>query len=63
MDTLALLSHGAPTAVIAYRSHVPVTAQRFLSDASHLAQRLPPGRHVAQNPSQSLSSGAWSYAA
>ena len=33
MDTIALLSHGAPTAVIAYRAGVPVTAQHFLSDA------------------------------
>jgi acyl-coenzyme A synthetase/AMP-(fatty) acid ligase len=46
MDTIALLSHSAPSAVIAYRDHVPVTAQRFLSDARHLAQRLPPGVHV-----------------
>jgi acyl-coenzyme A synthetase/AMP-(fatty) acid ligase len=46
MDTIALLSHDAPTAVIAYRGGVPVTAQRFLSDAAHLAQRLPAGNHV-----------------
>jgi acyl-coenzyme A synthetase/AMP-(fatty) acid ligase len=35
-----------PAAVIAYRAGVPVTAQRFLSDARHLAQGLPAGRHV-----------------
>ena len=46
MDTIALLSHSAPSAVIAYRDHVPVTAQHFLSDANHLAKRLPPGVHV-----------------
>ena len=46
MDATALLSHGTPGAVIAYRGGVPVTAQRFLSDAAHLAQRLPGGRHV-----------------
>ena len=46
MDTIPLLSHSAPTAVIAYRAHVPVTAQRFLSDAAHLARGLPPGAHV-----------------
>jgi len=46
VDTIALLSHGTPTAVIAYRAGVPVTAQRFLSDARHLAQGLPAGRHV-----------------
>jgi acyl-coenzyme A synthetase/AMP-(fatty) acid ligase len=46
LDTIALLSHGTPTAVIAYRAGVPVTAQRFLSDAHHLAQGLPAGKHV-----------------
>ncbi|MGB6309608.1 MAG: AMP-binding protein [Steroidobacteraceae bacterium] len=46
MDTIALLSHRTPTAVIAYRAGVPVTAQRFLSDAAHLAQSLPSARHV-----------------
>jgi acyl-coenzyme A synthetase/AMP-(fatty) acid ligase len=46
METIALLSHSAPTAVIAYRSGVPVTAQRFLSDAAHLARRLPASSHV-----------------
>ncbi len=46
MDTIALLSHSTPTAVIAYRGGVPVAAQRFLSDAAHLAERLPAGQHV-----------------
>src|SRR5258708_26226449 len=46
MDTIALLSHSTPSAVSAYESQVPVTAQRFLSDAKHLAQRLPAGEHV-----------------
>src|SRR5271156_5258480 len=46
MDTIALLSHSTPTAVIAYRGGIPVTAQRFLSDAAHLAQSLPAGNHV-----------------
>jgi len=46
METIALLSHSAPTAVIAYRAGVPITAQRFLSDAACLAQRLPAGTHV-----------------
>jgi acyl-coenzyme A synthetase/AMP-(fatty) acid ligase len=46
METIALLSHSAPTAVIAYRAGVPVTAQRFLSDAIHLGRRLPDGGHV-----------------
>jgi acyl-coenzyme A synthetase/AMP-(fatty) acid ligase len=46
MDTIALLSHSTPTAVIAYRAGVPVTAQRFLSDAQHLGRSLPAGTHV-----------------
>jgi acyl-coenzyme A synthetase/AMP-(fatty) acid ligase len=46
MDTIALLSHSAPTAVVAYRGGVPITAQRFLSDVRHLSRRLPAGRHV-----------------
>ena len=46
MDTIALLSHSSPTAVIAYRAGDPVTAQRFLSDANRLAQILPAGNHV-----------------
>jgi acyl-coenzyme A synthetase/AMP-(fatty) acid ligase len=46
MDTIALLSHRTPTAVVAYRAGVPVTAQSFLSDARHLARRLPAGNHV-----------------
>jgi acyl-coenzyme A synthetase/AMP-(fatty) acid ligase len=46
MDTIALLSHSTPTAVIAYRAGVPISAQRFLSDAQHLGESLPAGRHV-----------------
>jgi acyl-coenzyme A synthetase/AMP-(fatty) acid ligase len=46
MDTIALLSHGTPTAVVAYRAGVPITAQRFLRDAKHLAQCWPASRHV-----------------
>jgi acyl-coenzyme A synthetase/AMP-(fatty) acid ligase len=46
MDTIALLAHGTPTAVIAYRAGVPVTARQFLSDAKYLAQSLPGGNHV-----------------
>src|SRR6202166_5363685 len=46
MDTIPLLSHGSPTAVIAYRAGVPITARRFLSDARRLAESLPAGVHV-----------------
>jgi acyl-coenzyme A synthetase/AMP-(fatty) acid ligase len=46
MDTIALLSHTAPTAVIAFRAGIPVTAQQFLADARYLAQSLPGAKHV-----------------
>ena len=46
MDTIPLLSHGSPTAVIAYRAGVAITARRFLSDAERLAEVLPAGAHV-----------------
>jgi len=46
METIALLSHGTPTAVIAYRGGIAMTAQRFLSDAANLARALPDGNHV-----------------
>jgi acyl-coenzyme A synthetase/AMP-(fatty) acid ligase len=46
MDTIALLSHSTPAAVVAYRAGVPIRARRFLSDVEHLAQSLPAGRHV-----------------
>src|SRR3984885_1914154 len=46
MDTIPLLSHSTPTAVIAYRAGAPITAQRFLSDVHTLAQCLPAGSHV-----------------
>jgi len=46
MDTIALLSHSIPTAVVAYRAGVPITAQSFLSDAEHLARSFPAGNHV-----------------
>jgi acyl-coenzyme A synthetase/AMP-(fatty) acid ligase len=46
METIPLLSHQSPDAVIAYRRGVPVTAQHFLADARRLAESLAPGRHV-----------------
>jgi acyl-coenzyme A synthetase/AMP-(fatty) acid ligase len=46
MDTIALLSHATPSAVIAYRAGAPITARRFLSDATDLAHRMPVGNHV-----------------
>ena len=46
MDTFPLLSHTSPTTVVAYRLGLPVTAQRFVSDARRLAQIMPAGNHV-----------------
>jgi len=46
MDTIALLSHSSPAAVVAYRSGVAVTASQFLADAKHLAKCLPDSQHV-----------------
>jgi acyl-coenzyme A synthetase/AMP-(fatty) acid ligase len=45
-DTIALLSHTSPTAIVAYRSGLGVTAQQFLDEAKQAAERLPKGRHV-----------------
>jgi acyl-coenzyme A synthetase/AMP-(fatty) acid ligase len=46
MDTIALLSHSSPAAVVAYRSGVAVTASQFIADAKHLAKDLPDSKHV-----------------
>src|ERR1700683_5307237 len=46
MDTIALLSHSSPAAIVAYRSGVAVTASQFLCDAEYLAKGLPDSRHV-----------------
>jgi acyl-coenzyme A synthetase/AMP-(fatty) acid ligase len=46
MDTIALLAHVSPTAVVAYRSGLAVTARQFLLEAKHVAERLPTTRHV-----------------
>ncbi len=46
MDTIALLSHSTPTAIVAYRAGIPVTAQQFLCDAKRLTESLPAGEHV-----------------
>jgi acyl-coenzyme A synthetase/AMP-(fatty) acid ligase len=46
MDAIPLLSHGSPAAVVAHCGGRAVTAQRFVSDAKHLAQGLPAAGHV-----------------
>jgi acyl-coenzyme A synthetase/AMP-(fatty) acid ligase len=45
-ETIALLSHTSPTAIVAYRSGLAVTVQQFLGDAAQVADRLPKGKHV-----------------
>jgi acyl-coenzyme A synthetase/AMP-(fatty) acid ligase len=45
-DTIALLSHTSPTAIVAYRSGLAVTAGQFLDEARQMAERLPKGKHV-----------------
>jgi acyl-coenzyme A synthetase/AMP-(fatty) acid ligase len=42
----ALLAHESPAAVLAYRDGRAIEASRFLADATHLADRLPPAAHV-----------------
>jgi acyl-coenzyme A synthetase/AMP-(fatty) acid ligase len=46
MGTIPLLAHTSPTATVAYRAAVAVTAQQFIADARLLANQLPQGRHV-----------------
>ena len=45
-NLIALLSHTSPTAIVAYRSGLGVSAGQFLDEARQVAERLPPGRHV-----------------
>ena len=45
-DTIALLSHSSPTAVVAYRTGLAVTVRQFLDEAQQVADRLPKGKHV-----------------
>jgi acyl-coenzyme A synthetase/AMP-(fatty) acid ligase len=45
-DTIALLSHTSPAAIVAYRSGLAVTVQQFLDEARLVAERLPKGKHV-----------------
>jgi acyl-coenzyme A synthetase/AMP-(fatty) acid ligase len=46
MNTLPLVSHRSPAAVVAYRSGRPVSAAEFLAASRALAARLPAGGHV-----------------
>jgi acyl-coenzyme A synthetase/AMP-(fatty) acid ligase len=45
-NTIPLLAHASPDAVVAYRAGRSVSAQEFLADVVSLAGRLPAGRHV-----------------
>jgi acyl-coenzyme A synthetase/AMP-(fatty) acid ligase len=46
LATLPLISHAEADSVVAYRSGLPVSAARFLSDVALVAAALPAGRHV-----------------
>jgi acyl-coenzyme A synthetase/AMP-(fatty) acid ligase len=46
MDTIALLSHTSPAAIVAYRAGRAVTVREFLQDAARAAERLPNATHV-----------------
>lgn len=45
-NTIPLLAHASPDAVVAYRAGRAVCAKEFLADVMSLAGRLPAGRHV-----------------
>jgi acyl-coenzyme A synthetase/AMP-(fatty) acid ligase len=45
-ELIPLLSHASPAAIVAYRGGSGITAQRFISEVTHFAKALPPGRHV-----------------
>jgi acyl-coenzyme A synthetase/AMP-(fatty) acid ligase len=45
-NTLPLLTHSSPEAVVAYRAGRAITAEEFLADVKSLGGRLPAGRHV-----------------
>jgi len=45
-NTLPLLAHASPDAVVAYRAGRAVSAKEFLADVTSLAGRLPVGKHV-----------------
>src|SRR5580698_7255450 len=46
MQSLPLIAHDRPEAIVAYRAGEPVSAQQFLSDALALARRLPASTHL-----------------
>ncbi len=46
LETIPLLAHESPEAILAYRCGRPIPAGRFLADTIFLAESLPAGRHV-----------------
>src|SRR6202171_3133254 len=46
MSALPLITHDRPSAVVAYRHGVALTAAQFLDDVRALAARLPASTHV-----------------
>jgi acyl-coenzyme A synthetase/AMP-(fatty) acid ligase len=46
MDSISLLAHTSPEAVVAYRAGMPISVKQFMSDAQQLARTLPASQHV-----------------
>lgn len=46
MSSLPLIAHNRPDAIVAWRGGTPVSAGQFLAAVAHVADQLPPGRHV-----------------
>ncbi|HEX3914475.1 MAG TPA: AMP-binding protein [Steroidobacteraceae bacterium] len=46
MSGIPLLTHASPTATVAYRDGIAISAQRFLTDATLLARNMPAAGHV-----------------
>jgi len=46
MDSIALIAHRSPDAVVAYRAGIAVRAREFLADVARLAASMPAGGHV-----------------
>jgi acyl-coenzyme A synthetase/AMP-(fatty) acid ligase len=46
MDSIALIAHRSPDAIVAYRAGAAVSARTFLADVARLAACMPAGDHV-----------------
>ena len=46
MQTLPLITHSAPSSIVAWRNGIAVTVEHFLAEVEHLVTLLPAGKHV-----------------